>query len=90
VNIKVLESLKNLTEDLVQNAPLAERYESFARQFGVEFPSRQEQEGFPLASTDQGDVSYEIPAIQALFRIDVPPGVGNHTPAFADVCSWLM
>lgn len=52
---------------MVQNGPLAKQYESSARRFGTEFPSRQEQEGFPLGSTDQGDVSYEIPTIQALF-----------------------
>ena len=68
VNIKVLESFKRLTEDLVQNVPLAKRYESFARQFGFKFPSRQEQEGSPLGSTDQGDVSYGAHSLSATFN----------------------
>jgi hypothetical protein len=38
-----------------------------------------------MASTDQGDVSYELPCMHALYRIDSPPGVGNHIPGFAEV-----
>ena len=72
---------------MVPNVPMATRYESYARQFHIQFPSRQEQEANPMASTDQGNVSYEVPAIHALFRIDTPPGVGNHTSGFAEVHS---
>jgi metal-dependent amidase/aminoacylase/carboxypeptidase family protein len=76
----------NLIVDLNVNVPLAGRYESYASQLGVQFPSRREQEDLAAsASTDQGNVSYEIPAMQAVYKIDVPSGDANHTPGFADV-----
>jgi len=37
------------------------------------------------ASTDQGNVSYEIPAIQAVYKIETPSGEANHTPEFTKV-----
>jgi metal-dependent amidase/aminoacylase/carboxypeptidase family protein len=75
----------NLTLDLNINVPLAARYESYASDLGIKFPSKRDQEGQSIASTDQGNVTYEIPAIHAVYKIDTPPGVGNHTPGFADV-----
>ena len=30
----------------------------------------------------QGNVSYECPSIHAMFGIECPPGVANHTPGF--------
>jgi len=68
------------------NAPLALRYQAYASRFGIKFPPRLEQEGIDAAaSTDQGNVSHEIPAIQAVYAIDVPSGESNHTLAFAQV-----
>ena len=68
------------------NSPLATRYEFYASQLGIQFPSRQEQEAYSTAaSTDQGDVSYEIPSIQGVFKIETPKGVDNQTPEFTDV-----
>jgi hypothetical protein len=64
---------------------MAERYESYASQMGVHFPSRNEQEALPTGSTDQGNVTYEIPGIHAMFKIETAPGVGNHTSGFAAV-----
>lgn len=52
---------------------------------GIKFPSKRDQEAMSLGSTDQGNVTYEIPAIHAVYKIDTPPGVGNHTPGFAEV-----
>lgn len=52
---------------------------------GIKFPSKRDQEGLSLGSTDQGNVTYEIPAIHPVYKIDTPPGVGNHTPGFAEV-----
>lgn len=40
------------------------------------------------AASDQGNVSYELPAMQFVYKIDVPEGVENHTPRFAEVLSW--
>jgi hypothetical protein len=71
--------------DLNINVPLAKNYESYASQFGIHFPSPRDQESIATASTDQGNVTYEIPGIQAVYKIDLPKGVSNHTPEFADV-----
>jgi len=78
--------LPSLIPDLKVNAPLANRYEQYASLLGVNFPSRREQENLEAsASTDQGNVSYEIPALQAVYKIDVPSGEANHTAAFTNV-----
>ena len=69
------------------NVPLAEHYQSYASQLGIHFPSRRDQEMTGTGSTDQGNVTYEIPGIHAMYKIDLPPGVGNHTPGFAEVIS---
>jgi hypothetical protein len=78
--------------DLRPNHPLAMRYETYATQLGVDFPSRRQQEEIDAAaSTDQGNVSYEIPTIQAVYKIDVPLGEENHMPGFTEVCSiWKL
>ena len=34
---------------------------------------------------DQGNVSYEVTALQAVYKIDVPSGEANHTARFAEV-----
>ena len=74
--------------DLNTNVPMATRYECYASQFGVHFPSPREQEELGAgASTDQGNVSHEIPTIQAVYKIDAPPGEANHTSGFARVFS---
>jgi hypothetical protein len=72
-------------EDLNINTPLAEHYQDYAVGLGIKFPDRRDQEAQTTGSTDQGDVTYEIPGIHAMYKIDTPPGVGNHTPGFAQV-----
>jgi len=75
-----------LLADLRVNVPLAQRYQEYASGLGVDFPSRRNQEDIPAsASTDQGNVSYEVPAIQAVYKIDVPSSEANHTAGFAEV-----
>jgi len=75
-----------LLADLRVNVPLAQRYQGYASELGVNFPSRRNQEDIPAsASTDQGNVSHEVPAIQAVYKIDVPSGEANHTAGFAEV-----
>jgi len=64
---------------------MAERYQIYASQLGVKFPSRATQEAAPSGSTDQGNVTYEVPGIHAVYKIETPPGVGNHTPGFEEV-----
>jgi hypothetical protein len=68
------------------NFPLARRYERYATCLGVAFLSRHSQQHLDAsASTDQGNVSYEVPAIQAVYKIEVPSGEANHTAGFAEV-----
>ena len=67
------------------NAPIAAKYECHASRFGSRFPSPREQEVYGTASTDQGNVSHEVPAIQAIYRIETPGGADNHTIEFAEV-----
>jgi metal-dependent amidase/aminoacylase/carboxypeptidase family protein len=90
LHYKGLRVFCKLTIDLKVNGPLAMRYEWYASRFGIKFRSRREQESSAAsASSDQGNVSYEIPAMQAVYKIDVPSGDANHTPGFADVFSRL-
>jgi len=65
---------------MITNDPLAERYISYASKFGINFPSRADQERVPGASTDEGDVSYEVPSLQAVYKIETKEP--NHNPEF--------
>jgi hypothetical protein len=70
--------------------PLALHYEEYASLMGIKIPSRQDQESVAAAAaTDQGNVSYELPAMQAIYKIDVPEGVENHQPGFTEVLSMV-
>ena len=71
--------------DMKLNLPMATRYEFYASKLGIHFPSRHKQEAYNPASTDQGNVSHEIPAIQGVYRIETLRGADNHTPEFAEV-----
>ena len=75
-----------LLADLRVNVPLAQRYQDYASELGVNCPSRCNQEDIlGCASTDQGNVSYEVLAIQPVYKIDVSSGEANHTAGFAKV-----
>jgi metal-dependent amidase/aminoacylase/carboxypeptidase family protein len=65
---------------MITNNPLAERYMSYASKFGIHFPPRADQERIPGASTDEGDVSYEVPSLQPVYRIESKQA--NHNPEF--------
>ena len=67
------------------NLPLGKRWEGYAAGFGIHCPSRSEQANYGKASTDQGNVSHEIPSIQVVYRIETEGGKDNHTPEFAEV-----
>jgi hypothetical protein len=67
------------------NAAIAARYERHASRYGSCFPSPREQEAYGTASTDQGNVSHEIPSIQGVYRIETPHGADNHSIGFAEV-----
>ncbi|CAB4389837.1 unnamed protein product [Rhizophagus irregularis] len=72
--------------DVNSNIPLGERYEKHLRKFGIDFKPRIEQVNTVLGSTDQGNVTYIIPGIHALYDIKPPIGSGNHTIGFTDIC----
>ena len=67
------------------NLPLGKRWESYASNFGIHSPSPNEQMKYGKASTDQGNVSHELPSIQGVYRIETEGGKDNHTPEFAEV-----
>lgn len=66
------------------NVTLGERYEEYLRKFGKEIIPKSEQDGVFLGSTDQGNVTYVVPSIHALYDIKPPKGSGNHTIGFTD------
>ena len=79
------EGLCIIVTDMKVNAPLARRYELYASPGGGHFLPPHKQEIYGTASTDQGNVSYEVPAIHAIYKIETPGGVDNHSPEFAKV-----
>ncbi|CAB4441854.1 unnamed protein product [Rhizophagus irregularis] len=70
--------------DVSTNVPLGERYEEHLKKFGIKFLSKSEQEKVSRGSTDQGNVTYVVPGIHALYDIKPPEGITNHTPEFAE------
>ena len=66
------------------NTPLGDRYEEHLSKFGVKFPTKEEQALLSIGSTDQGNVTYVVPGIHALYDIKPPKGSSNHTPGFTD------
>ena len=66
------------------NVPLGDRYEEHLRKFGVEFPTKEQQDAISVGSTDQGNVTYIVPGIHPMYDIKPPKGAINHTPGFTD------
>jgi amidohydrolase len=78
--LKVVEQPDNAYEPLKRNATLLELFRANARTFGVvESPESRERMG----SSDIGNVSQVIPAIQPMVQI-APEGTPIHSRAFAD------
>ncbi|TFK39859.1 hypothetical protein BDQ12DRAFT_514616 [Crucibulum laeve] len=65
--------------DLHQNAVLAQ---DFADIVGSRYGLQMTHVG-TSASTDFGNISYELPSLHPMFAIPTEPQGGNHTPAFA-------
>jgi metal-dependent amidase/aminoacylase/carboxypeptidase family protein len=68
--------------DLIVVPPLCDIYKSFMGDLGVEVDSY-DNELMP-GSTDQGNVSHQVPALHALVGIPVTDGAHNHTRQFTD------
>lgn len=65
--------------DLRQNSILAREFAEVIHRFGMDTLCTSDV----LASTDFGNVTYELPSIHPIFTIPSPNG-SNHTPAFAE------
>ncbi|KAF9461531.1 hypothetical protein BDZ94DRAFT_1196088 [Collybia nuda] len=63
--------------DLRQNKALSENFGDRISRYGMGLTHNS-----TTASTDFGNVSYEIPSLHPLYAIPTQPGGGNHTPAF--------
>ena len=78
--LKVVEQRDNAYEPMKRNATLLELFRANARTFGVmESPESRDRMG----SSDVGNVSQVIPAIQPMVQI-APEGTPIHSRAFAD------
>lgn len=65
--------------DLRVNEALCDSFRQHMAANGVKL---QESEGPVAAATDQGNVSYEVPALHAIIGIPVDDGSKNHTAGF--------
>ncbi|KAF9784943.1 hypothetical protein BJ322DRAFT_1108419 [Thelephora terrestris] len=72
-------TLEHAYDELVQNSVLGRIFASFFRE-RCEGNVISQQFG---ASTDFGNVTYELPALHPVFGIPTKPGGGNHTKQFA-------
>lgn len=66
--------------DLRLNRPLCRSFQTNMKEYGL--PVVDESQELMPGSTDQGNVSYAVPALHALVGIPVEDGSHNHTPGF--------
>lgn len=64
--------------DLVQNRVLGDEFGGAVAEYGV---AAEYDEGMS-ASTDFGNVTYQLPSLHPVFSIPTEPNGQNHTPAF--------
>lgn len=74
---------------LNNNSPLADRYGSYMKSFGVHYNSREVDEATPAGSTDMGNVTAALPGIHPVFNIASldgvrEPGLSTHSALFAE------
>ncbi|KAI9491888.1 hypothetical protein BDB00DRAFT_831063 [Zychaea mexicana] len=69
------------TDDMFTNDTLAASYQHFMEEEGVKFPTSEEAGSISMASSDFGNVSYVLPSLQPVFKIDTSGP--NHTHEFA-------
>ncbi|KAK4629930.1 Peptidase M20 domain-containing protein 2 [Fulvia fulva] len=65
--------------DLRMNQPLCGMFQQYMDSNGIRIL---ESEGYIAAATDQGNVSYALPALHGVIGIPVEDGFKNHTPGF--------
>ncbi|RCH94598.1 hypothetical protein CU098_010623, partial [Rhizopus stolonifer] len=71
-----------ITKDVIQNSKMADIYAQHMKKYGIRFAPRIEQERLGGASTDMGNVSYEMPVIHPAFAIHTT--ASNHTIEFTE------
>lgn len=76
-----IEKDERIYADLRPNEPLCEFFQTYFSKFGYKVLQIQEQ--LMPGSTDQGNVSYNMPALHALVGIPTVDGENPHTHAFA-------
>ncbi|KAJ5980086.1 hypothetical protein N7481_007384 [Penicillium waksmanii] len=76
--------MHNAYADLRPNKALATAYSQAMSQMGIEVRCDLSSSGVP-GSTDQGNVTYECPGIQAYVGVHAAPGANNHTAGFTAV-----
>ncbi|KAG1439169.1 hypothetical protein G6F56_012378 [Rhizopus delemar] len=69
-----------ITKDVIQNDTLADTYAQHMEKYGIEFPSKEEQDKKGGGSTDMGNVSYEVPVLHPFYGIHTT--ASNHTIEF--------
>jgi len=69
------------TTELIQNEALGQAFEQI---FNAKYGVVDRVYGIASASTDFGNVTYELPSIHPSFAIPTAPNGGNHTKPFAD------
>ncbi|CAG8529606.1 6758_t:CDS:10 [Paraglomus occultum] len=68
--------------DVLVNEQLAERFGKYMTDRGVKYLTKAEELKVTKASTDMGNVSYEVPSIHAVYSIGTTHGL--HTAEFAE------
>lgn len=79
-DVEVFADPKNSMTELRQNAALGQAFEQI---FNAKYGVVDRVYGIASASTDFGDVTYELPSIHPSFAIPTEPNGGNHTKEFA-------
>ncbi|KAF9920148.1 hypothetical protein BGZ65_011504, partial [Modicella reniformis] len=85
--VKVEKTMEYLP--LNTNPPLADRFGSYMKSFGVHYNSREVDEATPAGSTDMGNVTAALPGIHPVFNIASldgvrEPGLSTHSTLFAE------
>lgn len=63
---------------------------SFQRQMEANGAKVLKDQGYVAAATDQGNVSYVVPALHAIIGIPVEDGSKNHTPGFTEAAGTFI
>ncbi|RDD41801.1 Peptidase M20 domain-containing protein 2 [Trichoplax sp. H2] len=77
-----VENIEDCYAALKNNVHLVHLYKKNATSLGIKFLPLDEEANLPSGSTDMGNVSWEVPSIHPLYKIDTE--AANHTPEFTN------